>query len=116
MMKSTLLVAISMTLLLTGCGAAPAMLDEAPQAAVLQPAVETAGATLLHDGMKFDIAGVDAPNATCNTSMSVQQCCSDSSCSGKVLSNRDAHNCKQTSGKSWHPASKDGNPTKCTRL
>jgi uncharacterized protein YceK len=116
MMKSTLLVAISMTLLLAGCGSVPATLDETPQAVVLQPAVEAASTMLVRDGMKFDVMGADAPNASCNTSMSVQQCCSDNSCSGKVLSNKDAHNCKNSGGKSWHPASQNGNPTKCSRL
>jgi len=116
-MKSTFLVAISMTLLLAGCGSVAPALDESPQAVVLQPAVETAGATLLRDGMTFDIAGAEAPNVECNTSMSVQQCCSAAGCTGKVLSNRDAHNCKdKSSGKSWHPASLDGKPTKCSRM
>ena len=104
-MRNSLLVAISMTLLLAGCGTAPAMLDETPQAVVMQPAVDTVGA-----------AGVDSPNSTCDTSMSVQQCCSASGCTGKVLNNKDAHNCKNSGGKSWHPASKDGNPTTCSRM
>ena len=115
-MRNSLLVAISMMLLLAGCGTAPAMLDETPQAVVMQPAVDTVGASLARDGMKFDLAGVNSPNSTCDTSMSVQQCCSASGCTGKVLNNKDAHNCKNSGGKSWHPASKDGNPTTCSRM
>jgi hypothetical protein len=34
-----------------------------------------------------------------------QVCCSAKNCTGKVLSNRDQHNCKDKStGKSWHAA------------
>jgi len=44
-------------------------------------------------------------NAPCNTAAGVQECCSAANCSGKVLSNRDKHNCKVKShGKSWHNA------------
>jgi hypothetical protein len=66
------------------------------------------GGTLLQSRM--------ALSADCDTSATVQQCCSKSKCSGKVLSNRDAHNCKDKSkGKSWHPAAA-GAPAACTRL
>jgi hypothetical protein len=41
----------------------------------------------------------------CDPAAGVQQCCSARGCTGKVLSNRDAHNCKVKSrGKSWHDA------------
>jgi hypothetical protein len=53
----------------------------------------------------------------CDTLEEKQQCCSAKNCGGKVLSNRDAHNCKDISeGKSWHPASKNGDPARCTNL
>jgi hypothetical protein len=38
-----------------------------------------------------------------------QICCSAKNCTGKVLSNRDQHNCKDKStGKSWRPANPPG--------
>ena len=41
----------------------------------------------------------------CDTAAGVQQCCSASKCTGKVLSNRDKHNCKvKSKGTSWHNA------------
>ena len=45
------------------------------------------------------------PLVECDVDAGVQQCCSARGCTGKVLSNRDAHNCKVKSrGKSWHDA------------
>ena len=42
---------------------------------------------------------------SCPGAKNKQVCCSARSCSGKVLSNRDQHNCKVKShGKSWHAA------------
>jgi hypothetical protein len=53
----------------------------------------------------------------CDTLALKQQCCSAKKCGGKVLSNRDAHNCKDTSkGKSWHPASDGQTEAQCTKL
>jgi hypothetical protein len=43
-----------------------------------------------------------APRAECDVNAGIQQCCSARGCGGVVLSNRDAHNCKNTGGKSWH--------------
>ncbi len=61
-----------------------------------------------------------AANAECDVNATVQQCCSAAKCQGKVLSNRDAHNCKDKSkGKSWHAARKGGSPLRasgCNRL
>jgi hypothetical protein len=55
--------------------------------------------------------------ASCDTLSTKQQCCSSKKCGGKVLSNRDAHNCKDTSkGKSWHPASDGQTDALCTNL
>lgn len=49
--------------------------------------------------------GKPVANGNCNTDAGVQECCSAGGCSGKVLSNRDKHNCKVKSrGKSWHNA------------
>lgn len=45
------------------------------------------------------------------TMAQIQQCWSARNCSGKVLNNRDAHNCKLSGGKSWQDRS--GN---CTNL
>ena len=46
-----------------------------------------------------------APLVQCAAGAAKQQCCSARSCTGKVLSNRDKHNCKDKSkGKSWHAA------------
>jgi hypothetical protein len=52
----------------------------------------------------------------CDTSATVQQCCGAKKCGGNVLSNRDAHNCGRTAGKSWHPAAQNGQPAACTNL
>jgi hypothetical protein len=53
----------------------------------------------------------------CDTLAEKKQCCSKKKCDGKVLSNRDAHNCKDTSkGKSWHPASDGTTAAQCTDL
>ena len=53
----------------------------------------------------------------CDTLSTKRQCCSAKDCGGKVLSNRDAHNCKDKSeGKSWHPASDGQTATQCTNL
>jgi hypothetical protein len=52
----------------------------------------------------------------CDTSATVQQCCGSRNCGGNVLSNRDAHNCGRTAGKSWHPAAQPGQPAACTNL
>jgi hypothetical protein len=55
--------------------------------------------------------------ANCDTLSTKQQCCSKRQCGGKVLSNRDAHNCKDKSkGKSWHPASDGQTDAQCTGL
>ena len=43
----------------------------------------------------------------CSINSDKQECCSARNCSGKVLSNKDAHNCKLSGGKSWHKASSD---------
>lgn len=48
----------------------------------------------------------DAANADRN------QCWSARNCSGKVLNNKDAHNCKNSGGKSWMGK----NSTQCTNL
>lgn len=48
----------------------------------------------------------------CNPGGPKQECCGSRNCSGNVLSNRDAHNCKRTAGKSWHAA----NSVACTNL
>ena len=62
-------------------------------------------------------AKVGAQGATqCDVTANRQQCCGAKNCGGKVFSNRDAHNCANTSGKSWHPASLDGGPAACTNL
>jgi hypothetical protein len=46
-----------------------------------------------------------AYSKACPGDASKQTCCSAKNCGGKVLSNRDQHNCIQKSkGKSWHPA------------
>ena len=37
----------------------------------------------------------------CDVNAGVQQCCSAANCGGKVLNNRDLHNCKGSGGKSW---------------
>lgn len=52
----------------------------------------------------------------CDVYSNVQQCCGAKKCGGNVLSNRDAHNCGRTSGKSWHPAAQNGQPAACTNL
>jgi hypothetical protein len=52
----------------------------------------------------------------CDLMSNNQQCCSAKNCTGNVLSNRDAHNCTRTAGKSWHPASVNGTPAACTDL
>ena len=55
--------------------------------------------------------------ASCDTLSTKQQCCSKKDCGGKVLSNRDAHNCKDKSkGKSWHPASDGKTDAQCSDL
>lgn len=55
----------------------------------------------LEPGQLVDPELANAPLADCNINAGVQQCCSAKSCSGKVLSNRDQHNCKNNGGKSW---------------
>ncbi|MBF9264281.1 hypothetical protein [Paracidovorax cattleyae] len=58
-----------------------------------------------------------AANADCDVNATVQQCCSAAKCQGKVLSNRDAHNCKvKSKGKSWHAAAQGGQPASCQRM
>lgn len=53
----------------------------------------------------------------CDTLSEKRECCSRKDCGGKVLSNRDAHNCKDKSeGKSWHPASNGQTASQCTNL
>lgn len=53
----------------------------------------------------------------CDTLTTKQECCSDKKCESKVLSNKDAHNCKDSSkGKSWHRASDGTTAASCTRL
>lgn len=54
-----------------------------------------------------------APEVQCEAGAAKQQCCSAKNCGGKVLSNRDQHNCKtKSTGKSWHAA----NSTTCVNL
>jgi hypothetical protein len=56
------------------------------------------------------------PRVACDVTSNRQQCCSAAQCSGKVLSNRDRHNCKVKShGKSWHAAAVGGAPAACVR-
>ena len=51
-------------------------------------------------------AELGAPLVNCNRYSGKQECCSRAACSGKVLSNRDRHNCAVKShGTSWHNAS-----------
>gem|GEM_PF-4672891 len=70
------------------------------------------GSQDIEAGQVVDPELVGAPLAACNASGGVQQCCSAKNCTGKVLSNRDAHNCKvKSTGKSWTPG--DGT---CTNL
>jgi hypothetical protein len=53
----------------------------------------------------------------CDTLAQKQQCCKAKDCGGKVLSNRDAHNCKDKSkGKSWHRASDGKTAAQCGNL
>lgn len=53
----------------------------------------------------------------CNTSADKQECCSAKDCGGKVLSNRDAHNCKDKSkGKSWHAKAPEGGAATCQNM
>jgi hypothetical protein len=60
---------------------------------------------------------IAARAADCDTLSTKQQCCSKKDCGGKVLSNRDAHNCKDKSkGKSWHPASDGKTDAQCIKL
>jgi len=65
----------------------------------------------LEPGQQVDPELANAPLADCNENGGVQQCCSAKNCTGKVLSNRDQHNCKNNGGKSWTPG--NGN---CTNL
>jgi hypothetical protein len=75
------------------------------------PAVDVAKAAL------EETAGMgEAPMVGCDVNATVQQCCSASGCSGKVLNNRDAHNCKNSGGKSWHAAARGGAPAACQRM
>jgi hypothetical protein len=46
----------------------------------------------------------DSPLRDCDTASGTQECCSAQHCGGKVLNNRDRHNCKNSGGKSWHDA------------
>lgn len=62
------------------------------------------------------IARAEEPMASCDELAKVQQCCSARSCSGKVLSNRDKHNCGNHDGKSWHAASDGVTPAACQNL
>ena len=58
------------------------------------------------------MATTPAYSASCPGSRNQQTCCSARACGGKILSNRDRHNCKVKShGKSWH--AKNG---KCQNL
>jgi hypothetical protein len=49
------------------------------------------------------LASTPSYAALCPGPANKQVCCSARSCSGRILSNRDRHNCKVKShGKSWH--------------
>lgn len=61
-------------------------------------------------------ARAQEPTASCDELAKVQQCCSARSCGGKVLSNRDKHNCGNNGGKSWHAASDGVTPAACQNL
>lgn len=56
-----------------------------------------------------------AVSRECDVYADVQQCCSLSGCGGKVLNNRDRHNCKNSGGKGWHPAASNGEPAVCVK-
>jgi hypothetical protein len=56
-------------------------------------------------GLLVLIAATPAYGKDCPGDADKQTCCSRKNCGGKVLSNRDEHNCKVKShGKSWHAA------------
>jgi hypothetical protein len=53
----------------------------------------------------------------CDTLSTKQECCKAKDCEGKVLSNRDSHNCKDKSnGKSWHRKSDGVTAAQCGNL
>jgi hypothetical protein len=88
-----------------------------PQAQESAPAKEATAVTAAAPADKASdkVMGV-ATRTQCDVSATVQQCCGAKKCGGNVLSNRDAHNCGRTSGKSWHPAAQNGQPAACTNL
>ena len=87
------------------------VLAQAPALAQDKPAKPASGETAKPE------APVAGPNVACDVNATVQQCCSAAKCGGDVLSNRDAHNCKvKSSGKSWHPAARNGQPAACQRM
>jgi hypothetical protein len=56
-------------------------------------------------GLLVLIAATPAHSKECPGDAEKQTCCSAKNCSGKVLSNRDQHNCSvKSKGKSWHAA------------
>lgn len=88
-----------------------------PQAQETVSAKDAAAATAAAPAAKAAVKADSAMTRTqCDVSATVQQCCGAKKCGGNVLSNRDAHNCGRTAGKSWHPAAQNGQPAACTNL
>jgi hypothetical protein len=88
-----------------------------PQAQETTPTKDATVATMTAPADKTAIKTESAAGRTqCDVYATVQQCCGAKKCGGNVLSNRDAHNCGRTAGKSWHPAAQPGQPAACTNL
>lgn len=116
-MRKIVLALLSTACLLAGCTVAPAPLEGAPQGMTLAAQGTPEPPALWKAELEGTAgSGMAAPPKTCDTSSDVQQCCADARCSGKILNNRDAHNCKNSGGKSWHAASRGGAPAACSRL
>jgi hypothetical protein len=60
---------------------------------------------------------VYAKALSCSTAATKQECCSETDCNGKVLSNVNKDNCRKDSkGKSWHKASDGTTAAQCGNL